>query len=567
MTEFILPEIQPNERADLVGLDLLPATFGEGFGAAFDEQMTRNPTATIFRALRRQQFSTSTDEFGNELPGPRTPSRVLTADEANAQYGIPGKLKWDADVPEPVAQELRSLKEAEIERQDTLRRAQAGLGTNLSAGLVASILDPLNVASAFIPVVGPARFGALAARFGTTGARAISGAVEGAVGAALLEPIVLAGAAAEQADYDITDSLLNVAFGTVLGAGLHLAGGAVGDRLRARAEASSFQRAIDDLSRADQEALGRTALAQMVEGRPIDVLPVLDVVRANSRERLLSGASGLAYRAGETPEIRVALETPGVGDVLARQAPDLMERVTELQRQGDVLRASLAEMGDDKLATVALKYDQQIATLQQELQTAGKKRGREIAAELSALYDERAKAREAAAKGPVDIPEMAALRQRLMETDEALRDLAVELSAATARAEKKVSNLQAEADRITAKLEPVLGRGRAAEAAQFPLDRVSTDAATAPQRAVDNLRALDGDETKASAVTTTRVSKEQGAPKGVADEIKSIEDDLLYLESLRSADSEPLAASAAEKEATVYGKAWREAAACSIRKG
>jgi hypothetical protein len=160
--------------------------------------------------------------------------------------------------------------------------------------------------------------------------------------------------------------------------------------------------------------------------------------------------------------------------------------------------------------------------------------------------------------------------------------------------------------------------------------------------------------------TTARVSKEQGAPKALADELKSVEDDLLYLESLAPAEtraapraptagpsalrakleaatetvrggksldewlanatwanglndaadaardvlpergpgsapptyaetrkaireklseadtaargaeemSSPLTApSAAEKEADTYGKAWREAAACSIRKG
>jgi hypothetical protein len=566
MTELILPEIQPNQRADLVGLDLLPATFGEGFGASFDEQMTRNPTASLLRMFDRAQYYSSTDEFGNEMPA-RTPSRMLTADEANEKYGIAGKLKFDQDIPEPVAQQLRTLKEEEVQRQDVMRRAQAGLGTALTSGLVASILDPLNIASAFIPVVGEARFAAMVGSIGLRGARLATGAIEGAVGAALLEPIVLAGAKAEQADYDITDSLLNVTFGAALGAGLHLAGGAVGDRLRARAEASPFQRAIDDLSRADQEALGRTALAQLVEGRPIDVGPVLDVVRASSRDRLLSGVSTLAARAGEPPEIRLALETPGVSEVMARQAPELTARVAELREQADVLRASLAEIGDDKLSVVALKYDQQIAALQTELQTASKKRGREIAAELSRLYDERAKAREAAANSSTDIPEAAALRQQLVKTDEALRDLAVDLSAATARAERKVENLRAEADRITAKLEPVLQQNRGFEATLFPLDRASSEAATAPARAAENVRAVDGADAQASVATTARVSKEQGAPKALADELKSVEDDLLYLESLTPADREAPGQSAAEKEADTYGKAWREAAACSIRKG
>ena len=363
------------------------------------------------------------------------------------------------------------------------------------------------------------------------------------------------------------DSLLNVGFGTALGAGLHLAGGAVGDRLRARAEASAFQRAIDDLPRQDQEALARTALAQMVEGRPIDVGPVLDVIRASSRERLLSSTSARAYEPGGPLEIKMALETPGVADIMARQAPELAARVEELRGQADVLRASLAELGDDKLNVVAVKYDQQIAALQQELMTADKQRGREIATELSALYDERAKAREAVANGQADIPEMAALRQQLVRTDEALRDLAVDLSAATARAERKAGNLRAEADRITAKLAPVLERNRSLEASMFPLDRLSTDARTAPERALANLRAVDEIATRDAAAMTQRVSEEQGAAKAIADEIKVVEDDLLYLETLRPADAEPVAKTPLEQEADVYAKAWKEAAACQVRKG
>jgi hypothetical protein len=565
VTEFILPEIQPNERADLVGLDLLPASFGEGFGAAFREQMTRNPTATLFRALDRLQYSPSTDEFGNEIPA-RTPSRILTPDEANEKFGIPGRLKFDADVPEPIAQELRTLKTQEIERQDVLRRAQAGIGTTLTAGLVASILDPLNVASAFVPVVGPGRFAAMAGVMGVRGARAATGAIEGAVGAALLEPIVLAGARAEQADYDVVDSLLNVTFGAALGAGLHLAGGAVGDRLRARERASPFQRAIDDLAREDQEALARTAVAQMVEGRPIDVRPVLDAIQTSTRDRLLAGTATRAYEPGGPLEIKLALETPGAADILARQAPDLAARVAELREQADVLRGALAEMGDNRLEVVSARYDQRIAELQAELQTADKKRGREIAKELSGLYADRAKARETEATGPADLPEMAATRQRLVETDIALRDLAVELSRATATAERKAANLRAEADRITAKLAPVLERNRAAEATLFPLDR-TPDTTTALARSADNVRAVDADDARAAAATTVRVSREQGAPKPRADELTAVEDELLYLESLRPADSEPLAKTPLEQEADTYGKAWREAAACSIRKG
>jgi hypothetical protein len=50
-------------------------------------------------------------------------------------------------------------------------------------------------------------------------ARLKRGVAEGAVGATLLEPIVYGVAQRLQSDYDIYDSFMNVAFGSVLGWG------------------------------------------------------------------------------------------------------------------------------------------------------------------------------------------------------------------------------------------------------------------------------------------------------------------------------------------------------------
>lgn len=103
--------------------------------------------------------------------------------------------------------------------------------------LLAGVADPLNIASAFIPVVREARVASLMARAGE-GARSMAltrgaiGATEGFVGAAVLEAPTYALRTSMQDDYNLTDSLLNMAFGTVLGGGLHAVGGAVGDALR-----------------------------------------------------------------------------------------------------------------------------------------------------------------------------------------------------------------------------------------------------------------------------------------------------------------------------------------------
>lgn len=105
------------------------------------------------------------------------------------------------------------------------------------AMLLTGIADPLNVASAFIPVVREARVASLIARAGEgAGSMALTrsaiGATEGLVGAAVLEAPTYALRTSMQDDYSLTDSLLNMAFGTVAGGGLHSVGGAVGDALR-----------------------------------------------------------------------------------------------------------------------------------------------------------------------------------------------------------------------------------------------------------------------------------------------------------------------------------------------
>jgi predicted ABC-type ATPase len=161
----------------------------------------------------------------------------------------------------------------------------AGFGV----GLGVSALDPINLASAFVPVVGQARWlAALRATSGLTrfGARAGLGAIEGAAGAAAVEPIVWGVARHEQADYGAVDALMNVAFGAALGGGLHSVGGAIGDKLGwtriAREELEARGRvpgALDTAARVlhpERERAARTALSQLADGRPVDVTGALD---------------------------------------------------------------------------------------------------------------------------------------------------------------------------------------------------------------------------------------------------------------------------------------------------
>lgn len=270
MTQPILTEpIQTNRGLWELGLDAYTTSTSDVLGATLRETMARNPTPGLVRAQGRFEEEAAA-EAG--LPGA---TRMLDAAEAKDRYGV----ETDRPISEFTARELSQLKQDENLRKSVISRGSGGLGQTalqLGVGLAGSIVDPLNIASAFIPVVPQARYAIAMARAETAAARAATrfrlGAIEGAAGAALLEPIVAGVAREEHADYTLMDSFLNVAFGTVLGGGLHALGGAVRDAAVARtAYAPPAQRAPEGPAPESPAPAAAEPLATM---RGLDLDPV-----------------------------------------------------------------------------------------------------------------------------------------------------------------------------------------------------------------------------------------------------------------------------------------------------
>lgn len=174
----------------------------------------------------------------------------------------------------------RELRRAEARAAAPGSYAWAGVPLEILGG----IADPLNVASSFIPVVGEARWASMLAKtagrpMARAAGRVALGAADAAVGAAAIEPLTQAFQSSEQADYGLMDSLLNVTFGTALGGGLHVVSGAVGDALARRATAKpgtpppprTASEMVSELPPEVRESLHRTAMAQVAEGRPVEI--------------------------------------------------------------------------------------------------------------------------------------------------------------------------------------------------------------------------------------------------------------------------------------------------------
>lgn len=328
-----------NATLEAMGTDAIPSSTGEVHGAVLGGTLSENVTPKLYRAYQRGQVSGSetTDEFGNAWPS-APPVDLLTKDDANRDYGIAGHLTFDSDTPRGVAEQLHGLKRDELLRQDVIARRDGGLATGALArfatGLFGSLLDPLNVASAFIPVVGEARYAAWLANAGSAvgraGIRAGVGAAEGAVGSLVLEPLNYGLAQREQADYTATDSLLNIAMGTVLGGGLHVVGGAVADRVTGR-YANPITERIENAGPEAREMLLRGALAAVAEGRPVEVARVLDVVEAERRATGDAASMSVAPEAQTPPPV-----TAGAPFVLQSTdvAPADAGRLTSLLTEG-----------------------------------------------------------------------------------------------------------------------------------------------------------------------------------------------------------------------------------------
>jgi hypothetical protein len=212
------------------GLQDFNPTFSQSLAATVDETFAGNPTSVGLNLLDLSRAN-------------KSQSGRLSAYDAEAiikESGVRGLTVRDGEYNRESLQMLIERKRQETIRNDVLSRTEyswTGTPVRALATLGAAVIDPINIASAFVPVVGEARAASMLGRtsagsLARAGVRAEIGAIEGAAGAAILEPFLIAGRSQLQDDYTMSDSLLNLAFGTAFGSGLHVSGGQLADVFR-----------------------------------------------------------------------------------------------------------------------------------------------------------------------------------------------------------------------------------------------------------------------------------------------------------------------------------------------
>ena len=191
--------------------------------------------------------------------------------DAGVDYTIP-----DEGVQVDEFETMLELRKRQRREEITVSRRPKtwlGAGAVLAGDFTAGLVDPINVAASYIPIVGQLRYARWLERAGSAGGRAAVrlgvGAAEGTVGAAAYEGLNLAFNRSLPENYGLADSFLNVAFGGVLGGGLHAVGGLIHDvtpsRARVLAERASSER---------QRAALTQAVVALDGGKRLDVAPV-----------------------------------------------------------------------------------------------------------------------------------------------------------------------------------------------------------------------------------------------------------------------------------------------------
>ena len=253
---YVFEETQAGEKISAFDFPSLTSeVLTETFAQAYEE----NP----IEAVRRANELREAHQSGTWLD-------AATARQRLADRGMQSDITVsDAGITEDALNTLMFRKGIEKHRQEVFGLSEGGLdqgAARLGIALGTSLVDPLSIVTAFVPVVGQTRYGVMlgkaAGSLGRAGVRVGVGAVEGAAGAAILEPIIAGSRRYEQADYDMADSLMNVAFGGVFGAGLHSVGGAISDGVNAYYDARS-QIPRGDLSGMDR--VYETRLARQID--------------------------------------------------------------------------------------------------------------------------------------------------------------------------------------------------------------------------------------------------------------------------------------------------------------
>lgn len=319
-----LPQLEVNDDLYSNSFNNIRVGKSRVFGAAIHEAFLDNPTVASFRIEEQSRaggrpspgFKGTTEALLNPavasvvnkyLNRGREKERISEQD-FNSNYAQIG-LRWNPQMTHEEAAILYDRKRREMRNMEIMRRGRGGAIETIGkfgSALIASLLDPVNVAVSFIPVVGEARWARWAQKYGATRTRITAGAIEGAVGQATVEPLAFSARTQEQADYTATDAFYNVMIGTALGSGLHVIGGKAKDIIaKQRAAVDGNLKATD------------TAMRQMIENKRPDV----EALNLATEAEMTVADRSVSTKVSKEAQLREARTSLDLDEIVAGHLP------------------------------------------------------------------------------------------------------------------------------------------------------------------------------------------------------------------------------------------------------
>ena len=308
MVDIYFPEQKDDKPLRDSYHDFAKAGTLDVLGATLDETLYYNPASALGRLLEQK--------LGSGRKG-----TTLSAEEyQESEFFRPGIEVGDEGITTGLASLLADRHDERRDFQTTLSRSRGGIGlgaAQFGVAIAGSFLDPLNVASVFIPSVGAARFASLSARYGTSRSKIATGVVDGAIGAAVIEPLVIGAAVAEQdRDYGLMDSFMNVAVGAALGGSINAVTGGISSFGRYRR-----QRQLSRLNAVEADAAQRISITQVMNDEEVNLAPIEESVQTRTEaEDAAVSERKIVYKTDGTPVEVEVLDVDNDGNITVRTA-------------------------------------------------------------------------------------------------------------------------------------------------------------------------------------------------------------------------------------------------------
>ena len=266
-----------------------------GFAAKYGAGGPDNASSFVGRAVERgsQSDASRVDAwlFGSGAQGgvPQMESPTISGEDADKRFSPPGEHLFSKPISEGLARIIGRQRREEIEREAVHARFAENHNPVVTFGVdtAAFLSDPLNLATMFVPGLGEERIAAfvggraISTVAGRTAVRAVAGATAFDAAQLPLSAMKYGLGQEEHSDYGMRAVLGDLAMGAVLGAAGHAIGGGLREIGWRHADS------LMNMDAASRHAALRTSVAQVVEGKPIDVSAVYDTAMAQRAETAL----------------------------------------------------------------------------------------------------------------------------------------------------------------------------------------------------------------------------------------------------------------------------------------